>query len=42
MTQELEPREARQGRSTKNVLVILVVSLALAFGALFVFEAITG
>ncbi|MEL6750449.1 MAG: hypothetical protein AAFO70_00025 [Pseudomonadota bacterium] len=42
MTKEIHSREARQGRSKKNVLVILVISLALAFGALFIFEAISG
>ena len=42
MTKELEPREARQGRSRKNVLIILVVSMAIAIAVLLFFEGVIG
>lgn len=37
MTTELEAREARQGRSRKNVFIILAVSMAIAIAALLFF-----
>ncbi len=38
MTKKIEPKEARQGRSRKNVAVVLGISLALAVGILLLFQ----
>lgn len=38
MTEKIPPRDARQGRSNVNILVVLIVSLVLALLAFGIFE----
>ena len=38
MTEKLTPRDARQGRSNTNMLVVLIVALVLALLAFGIFE----
>ncbi len=42
MTEELPPKDARQGRSKANMLVVLVISMVLALVAFGIFEWVGG